>query len=246
MLANEVNNGTSEPQFLVNNNAEVKVVLIGEEKTPIIIIEKLSASVNELLDFAGETSSFVEADGFYPGIRKSLPHLYMNNICAKYLATIQQVYQLDDTTQPSIVLSALSIAVTPENQLRPIQTLPHFDTTAATQFALVHYLCEPHHGGTSFYRHKETNYESITEQRLTKYGKLLKQQAIACQLHKNKHYMNGDNELFALNHRVNAKMNRAIIYPSNLLHSGNIHPEQGLSKEPKQGRLTTSSFFIVQ
>ena len=233
-------------KFVLNENAQIEVLTVGDEQTPVIIIEQLSASVSQLIDFAEDGSTFGDAGGFYPGIRKPLPKEYAINICKKYLPLIKKVYQLEATAKANIVLSALSLAVTPQNKLRPIQTLPHFDTTAHNQFAVVHYLCDQQHGGTSFYRHKSTGFERISDNRLTRYGSLLKQQAIACQLHKHLAYMQGDNELFSLIHSVKASMNRAIIYPSNLLHSGNINIDTGLLADPRKGRLTTSSFILVQ
>ena len=58
-------------------------------------------------------------------------------------------------------------------------------------------------------------------------------------------YMNGDTSLFQRIHQVAAKKNRLIIYPSNLLHSGDLAQTTALPANPQQGRLTISSFIRV-
>jgi hypothetical protein len=107
----------------------------------------------------------------------------------------------------------------------------------------VHYLCGPEHGGTSFYRHRETGFERISAERLAGYSAKLKTEAQAAQLHLQPGYIDGDTSMFQRIYQVDAKPNRAIIYPGNLLHSGDIRPESGLSATPSQGRLTISSFL---
>jgi len=232
--------------FNVNKNTKVTVINVGNEATPIIVIDQLCEHAEALIDFAEPASSFGDAGGFYPGIRKPLPNFYAEQICQHYLSLMQKVYQLDSSSKAQVILSALSLAVKPPEQLRPIQTLPHFDTEQTNQFALVHYLCDQQHGGTSFYRHRETGYESISNARLSEYGTLLKQQAIQNEIHKNLTYINCDHYLFEQMYKVDAKMNKAIIYPSNILHSGNINTKTGLPCDVKIGRLTTSSFILIQ
>ena len=123
--------------------------------------------------------------------------------------------------------------------------LPHFDTTHDNQIAVVHYLSSAEHGGTSFYQHRSSKFETITEQRLVSYGRQLKKEAMANQIHKAPSYMNGSNAMFERIHAVEAKINRAVIYPSNLLHSGDINPLHGLSSKPLNGRLTIGSLISV-
>ena len=60
--------------------------------------------------------------------------------------------------------------------------LPHVDTTQNNQLAIVHYLCNNEHGGTSFYRHKASQFEVISAERLVGYSKQLKKEAMANQI----------------------------------------------------------------
>ena len=182
----------------------------------------------------------------YPGKRKLVPAQYGDQICHNYLALFKSFFGVENATQAKTVTSALAIADTPVQKLRPMQMVPHLDTPHNNQFAVVHYLCSAEHGGTSFYRHRKTSYEVITQARLFNYGTQLKKEAIASKLHESPRYMNGSDHMFEQIHLVEAKFNRAIIYPSNLLHSGNINLDMGLPGDPKVGRLTVGSFILVE
>lgn len=231
--------------FSLNNDATISQLIIGEEKTPLIIIDDFANEPEDMIAFAAYDSGFSsDKQNFYPGSRKLTPQSYSQYLRKQYFEILKTCFGFENAQQAKVVTSALAIADTPVSQLKPIQMLPHFDTTLENQLAVVHYLCDKNQGGTSFFRHEETGFERIHQHRLVQYGTRLKQQAIAAQLHKNPCYMNGSNELFTQFHHVDARMNRTIIYPSNILHSGNIHPELGLSSDPRIGRLTIGSFIL--
>ena len=69
---------------------------------------------------------------------------------------------------------------------------------------------------------------------------------MANQIHKTPRYMSASTNMFEQLYSVEALMNRAIIYPSNLLHSGNVNAALGLSSVPKKGRLTIGSFILLE
>ena len=228
---------------LINN---IEVLFIGEESTPIIIINDFVTEPETLISLACDGTSYhAQPTDYYPGIRKPSPSNYGELLCSQLFELLNNTYQLKGASTAKTILSAFSISTTPPNQLRPIQMLPHFDTSENNQFALVHYLCGTEHGGTSFYRHKKTGYERITQTRFAKYATLLKHQAKAENLHLSPAYIANDSSLFERIHGVEARKNRVVIYPSNLLHSGNIQPQQGLSSDPRKGRLTISSFIGI-
>lgn len=245
--------------FTLNTSPKITQVNIGVGQTPLLIIDDFANNPDDIIAFAGDGSLFkASINNFYPGKRLLTPKNYSEALCRKYSALLQKTFVLtifgEETCYKTIfdinadsvattIMSALAISDLPPEQLKPIQMLPHIDTTQINQLAVVHYLCGKEHGGTSFYQHKSTGFETITEQRLTQYSTQLKQQAIQARLHKNPRYMAGSNSLFEQTYKVEAKINRAIIYPSNLLHSGNINPLLGLSSVPSEGRLTIGSFI---
>ncbi|MDB5676250.1 MAG: hypothetical protein JWM65_3232, partial [Sphingomonas bacterium] len=59
-------------------------------------------------------------------------------------------------------------------------------------------------------------------------------------------YWTGDGALFERIFAVEAKYNRAIVYPSFLLHSGLIGADASLSPDPASGRLSVTGFFSIQ
>lgn len=231
--------------FSLNKQPNITKLVIGEEETPLLIIDDFANSPEDIIEFSGNGSSFnADPKNFYPGMRKLTPEQYSEQICQQYLTLFQHFFGLKLAKRANSVISALAIANTPVEKLRPMQMIPHIDTPQSNQFAVVHYLCSREHGGTTFYRHKQSGHEVITQERLFSYASQVKKEAIANQLHKTPCYMNGSNTLFEQLYSVEASMNRAIIYPSNLLHSGNINPLI-LSPFPKEGRLTIGSFILV-
>ena len=221
----------------------IRQLRIGEDATPLLIIDDLVTDPQWLIKAAAEGSAFnTDPANFYPGIRKPAPQLYPQVLQSALLPLLQAVFNPQARHLHSLQ-TAFSMSTTPATQLRPIQMLPHIDATTPQQLAMVHYLCGPEHGGTSFYRHRETGFERISAERLASYSATLKAEAQAAQLHLQPGYIDGDTSLFQRIYQVDAKPNRAIIYPGNLLHSGDIREGLGLSADPKIGRLTISSFL---
>jgi hypothetical protein len=233
----------------LNTKFETSLKLIGEEKIPVLVIDGLVINPKQLIDLAcsneiSEQDFQQQKSDYYPGIRKVTPSRYNEQIC-QLLPRFKKSFSLPNASKADIIMSAFSITTTAVEQLRPIQMLPHFDAPANNRFAMVHYLCNEEHGGTSLYRHKSSGFERISIDRLSSYRQQLKKQAIAEKLHEDPKYIAGDTSLFEQIYSVEAKMNRAVIYPSNALHSGNIRPEKGLLSDPKKGRLTISSFILI-
>ena len=155
---------------------------------------------------------------------------------------LRQVFDLPAQYEPRVRMSAFSLTTTPPQQLRPIQCVPHIDNHTANQFAVVHYLCDEKFGGTSFYRHRSTGYETINSDRLEYYFKMLKQEVMADET-AGCDYINGNTHLFERIARIKVRFNRALVYRSNSLHSGDISAALGLSPDPRRGRLTLNSLI---
>lgn len=221
---------------------QVQCVLLGHEQTPLLLIDDLVTETDWLCTQAQQVEYKTGVDNYYPGIRSVAPVEYQSALTLSLLPLVRRVFA-PQARALRLLMSAYSIATTAPQALRPIQMLPHFDNTEPLQLAMVHYLCDEAHGGTSFYRHRQTSYERISASRLPTYAAVLKQQAMAARLHQNPGYIQGSTDLFERIYQVSARMNRAVIYPGNLLHSGDIQAVAGLSADPAQGRLTISSFL---
>jgi len=154
-------------------------------------------------------------------VRKLAPALYAHDCADIFGRVLRDGFAMPAGAVATVVFSALSITTTDPSQLRVVQRVPHFDSSAANELAVVHYLCGPEHGGTSFYRHRKTHFESINSDRLKLYADTLKEEVITQHPPPAK-YIDGNTPLFERIGSFEARFNRALIYPSNVLHSGDI------------------------
>ena len=59
-------------------------------------------------------------------------------------------------------------------------------------------------------------------------------------------YMDGDTSLFERVAKIEAKVNRLVLYKSNLLHCANIPTSKSHKKDVRDGRLTIASFMYFE
>lgn len=234
---------------LLNPHCSVRIKRIGQSQSPLIIIEQCWAEPEKLQSLANDKAAYVDdPDDFYPGLRKPLP----DNITAQIHAALQQVFSegvnnglgeaLDKAAFKRFTLPFCAFSLTNQapHTLIPIQRIPHFDSTSHRQFALVSYLFHEDKGGTAFYRHKKTGFETIDDTRAKTYMKALQTEA-STQGFPEAAYIQGSTSMFEHIHSEAAQFNKCILYPANLLHSGNINPKTSLSSSPQQGRLTLNA-----
>lgn len=227
----------------LNKQQQIRVERIGQEQNPLLIIDHFYTAPEQLVEQACSEPGFIaQASDFYPGLRKQVGGDYPAHSLQCIAPLVREYFSIAPERTAQLSLCAFSLTSTAPEKLRPIQSVPHIDTQDPLQFAMVHYLCAESFGGTSFYRHRSTGHESITQERLTNYFKILKQEVMD-QQQTQFDYINGDTHLFERIYQVPVVFNRAIIYRSNQLHSGDISAQLGLSADPRQGRLTANSFF---
>lgn len=215
---------------------------LGEEQRPLVVVEDFALDPEALLAYAESGAPLRATQGdFYPGIRKPAPPEYADDLRGRFGEVLRERFAMPRHAAPRVIFCALSITTTEPHRLRPIQRVPHFDTSAANQLAIVHYLCGPEHGGTSFYRHRGTGFETISQQRIREYSTLLKRE-VTRKFAPPAKYMDGDDPLFMRIARFEARFNRALIYPSNVLHSGDIRRVSLPEESPRAARLTVNSF----
>ncbi len=242
-----INYVASEPHydFSINPDLTVEIIYVGQEQEPVIIVDDLLKVPETLIQYAEAGHPFQkDAKDFYPGIRKPLAPVYAENIYRHLMEAMWTVFSSKLTVNIKLLSSVLSLTTNTAKDLRPIQSVPHFDSYLPNQIAGVHYLCDSKFGGTSFYRHRKTGFETMDAQRIQEYAPLLKSEV----MQSNRtafDYINGDTELFARTASIDAKFNRAIFYRSNILHSGNIQTTAGLSDNPRLGRLTANTLIAI-
>jgi len=215
--------------------------LAGNEKIPVLIIDNFLSNPEILIQYCVETNSFNNADNFYPGLRMPAPELYIHAIHHYLGNIIETVFGLKKDAWRG-GRSVYSMVVTLPEDMKAQQCVPHVDSFKSNELACVHYLCDETKGGTSLYRHRKTGYEIINDERIAHYNQVALEEGVLDITPKS--YMNGANNFFDQIACVDAKFNRLVVYPSAVLHSGNIAPDFNFDPNPVTGRLTLNSFIL--
>lgn len=219
------------------------VRIVGNEKTPVVIIDDPISSTSELVEYACSQASFYTNGRFaYPGIRAHLPPEYVEALVPELVDIIREIYEPPPGFEFQLIHRLFSLITRKPEELMPLQRVPHFDNHSPYYFATVHYLNPGAYAGTGMFRHRPTGYERIPENRYPSYGK-------AAEAHIKTHgppaekYINASDDHFELIAEIEYRPNRLIMYPGNILHSGLIHPERDISGDPATGRLTANLFL---
>lgn len=221
------------------SGTSITVETIGREREPLVTIDGLAPDA-QALRRAAAAATFGAAGEHYPGIRAALPDEYLPAIMPTVLraaAAFGRVRRL------RIVDASFSIVTTAPAALTPRQQVPHCDAFARERLALIHYLSPQDSGGTAFYRHRATGYETVDERRRPEFFRTLEQEVAA---NPPAGYIAGDTPLFERIALGEQRLNRAYLYRSWLLHSGVIAPDAALSADPLTGRLTVTAFFLAE
>ncbi len=138
--------------------------------------------------------------------------------------------------------STFSLVTVPEAELAPLQRIPHYDHSGGEIVAVMHYLLGAETGGTAFYRHRRTGFETITPAREAAYNAALAEDEREFGMPPPRYHY-GDSDRYELIGEIAAAPDRLILYRGRLLHSGVISAPGTLSADPKTGRLTVNMFL---
>jgi hypothetical protein len=229
--------------FDLSERFNLSVVRVGTERSPVIVVENYLSDLEGLRDQAASSAAFKPVESVrYPGNRAPMPARY-NATFRRYLQ--RSVGEIFGFGSLDIVRSQCDfsiVTVRPEN-LQPVQRIPHFDGTEQGMIAGIHFLCPSSKGGTSFYRHRRTGYENITEARKYLYLRTLNEESKTMGLPPAA-YINGETAQFEQVASFDAAVNRMLIYRGSILHSGNIAPDFDFDADPRTGRLTANTFYL--
>jgi hypothetical protein len=221
------------------------VTRVGHESAPVIVVDNFLKHPDVVVEYAALCSTFEGvSDTFYPGVRAPLPSIYCFAVRAFLGELVADTFDLRRSAVAG-ELGHLSLVTTRPAQLGVLQRMPHIDSSSPKQLAVLHYLCERAHGGTSFYRHRRTGFETIGPGRAQAY-----QQALVEDLN---HfgappagYLCGDDAMFDRIAGFEAAFNRVLIYRSYSLHSADIPADFHFGADPRTGRLTANTFFYYR
>jgi Family of unknown function (DUF6445) len=216
-----------------------RVVTHGDEAQPVIIIDNFFGDPDQLVEDASMLS-FRPIGAHYPGVRAVVSPRMVRRFLLGVSDLIAEVFGIvppfDD------VDCWYSMVTTPPEALTPIQRFPHFDSCDPGRIALLHYLGRAELGGTSFFRHRGTGFESVSAEREATYAKSVDDDAARHGM-PTPGYIAEDTVMFERIAHYKARFNRAIIYRGNTLHCADIPTDMALSNDPQIGRLTVNSFI---
>ena len=223
-----------------------QLLLVGESRSPVVVIDDFTGSVDEIVAVAGDLGPFVAPEGTsYPGVRRFITktdesaYAYVMNACRTAAPLVGQAFGVRGFDLREANFSMMTVQ--PGN-LQPIQKAPHFDDVHQNIFALLHYLRVPAGTGTAFFRHRATNIERVTTTNgMRLYAATLAETAT---LPADAGYIHGSNQFYEQIAAVEAAPDRAIIYNSTLLHSAIVPPTMSFGSSPEQVRLTGNIFLL--
>jgi hypothetical protein len=183
---------STKPFIEFNKNYLHSIDYIGLERRPVLVVENFLESAGVLIDIAATSGNFAEPENLYPGKLLTVPRSFLELLLQNLGTLICDTFGV----QPKnfrIVRSNFSIVLTPPHKLISAQTKPHIDTVSGAAIASIFYLCGLDKGGTSFYRHRATGFESIDESRENKYNTFLAHEMV--DVEKEPSYINGSNSV---------------------------------------------------
>ncbi|WP_340588875.1 DUF6445 family protein [Erythrobacter alti] len=217
----------------------VTVHRFGNEREPVVQIDEFSGMADELLE-RGRAATYQDGGASYPGIRSWCEPDYLDRNRNLMFQAMQQVFGFRQGVSLDVCTYSL-VTLAPED-LSPLQRIPHYDHAGGEIVAIMHYLLGPESGGTAFYRHRRTGFETINDAREGAYNAALaadeREYGMPPQAY---HY--GDSERYELIGEIEAKPDRLILYRGRLLHSGVIPNPAELTDDPRNGRLTINLFL---
>ncbi len=226
----------------LNESLDPEIRIVGNEKTPVVVIDSPIQSTEPLIRHASEHVQFEGNQPGYPGIRTDLPAEYAEAVVPCLLEIIRDVYKPPASHDFHLIHQLYSLVTLKPAELAPLQRVPHFDNHSPYYFATVHYLNPVEHAGTGIFRHRPTGYETIPESRYPSYMRAAEAHIQAHGLPPEK-YINSSDDHFELIAELEYRPNRLIMYPGNILHSGLIQPDRDINDDPVTGRLTANLFL---
>jgi len=228
--------------FAPNPRPTLDLQRVGQEAEPVIVIDRALRDPDALVRCAAEDTTFAPpppGENYYPGVLAPAPLAYVETLARAMDPLLRETFGLQGVTLARATCN-FSIVTLPPEQLNLAQRLPHVDTVDPMQIAFLHYPCDARFGGTAFYRHRSTGFETLTPERLEAHQRALDEEL--AHTAPDAGYITGDTPLYEQTAAFEAAFDRMLIYRSRVFHSGQINPHAGLSADPREGRLTANIF----
>lgn len=225
----------------LNPRAQIQLRRTGREGHPLLIVDDVLNDPDVLVEQAVHAAWAPPHHTNYPGLNAPLPDAYGQAILAAVRPILARGFGLPGHL-PLSLFGFFALATQAPGDLAPIQKIPHRDSSDPFQIALVHYLCRDQAGGTAFFRHKASGFESVDARRAAGYDA-----ASAAELAEGPDLPRHVDEATPGFEQVDfapIAFNRLVAYRSHVLHSGLLNPAR-LGDDPRTGRLTANCFITV-
>ena len=216
-----------------------RVAHIGGERQPLLIVDDAMTAPNALVEFAA-TQSFRQIGPYFPGVRTRLPDAARDALCASLAGHFADAFDIDAAAWTGELF--FSIVTTPPERLLPIQRFPHYDGVEPDRLALLYYLCPPDFGGTAFFRHRSTGFETVSAARFPTFKDALENDVRRAGMPPARYVSDGA-PFFEKIFEVEPVFNRLIAYRGHALHCSAIDNSAPLPDDPRAGRLTLNGFL---
>lgn len=217
----------------------MRIDYVGDEHEPVVIIDNFAPDPERWIEDAARSRLEVVGE-FYPGLRARAPVAYFDGLKPVLARVAREVF--GHASGIKLVRALYSVATSHSGQLTLPQRIPHVDDLATGALAVVHYLSREDFGGTAFYRHRSTGFETIDASRHASYMSALMAD-FATHGEPAPAYIDADTPIFERIARYDCVFNRALVYRSRLLHCGTLPNGFDLPADPRTGRLTVASFL---
>lgn len=216
---------------------------VGKEGATLLVVDQAVADPDRLVRRAAR-GHFKPQGAMFPGLRIRAPLFYETFLEQLIRPLLSEHFGLPDRARFAFPMCHYSLVTLPPERLVFLQRVPHIDSVQDNGLATVHYLFRGDWGGTAFYRHRATGYESVDEARRPHYFETLQEESRRADA-AGDGYINGDSPLFERIDSVDGVYNRMLIYRRNSLHSGNIDSDLVPPPDVHAGRLSINSFIDI-
>lgn len=208
----------------------------------MIVIDDYARDPEQLVEEAAALA-YQPIGAWFPGVRAHAPQGLAMAIRDSLAELIRKTFGLDEPLNR--MECYFSLITTPPGELQLIQRLPHFDGLGRERIAVLHHLGRAERGGTAFYRHRSTGFETMDAARLPAYNA-----AVNAEFHRlgapAPAYIGQDSPIWEQIARHEARFNRLLVYRGNTLHGAEVPADLALTDDPRTGRFSVNSFIWLE
>jgi hypothetical protein len=226
--------------FARHSDFRIQRLTIGNERAPLLVVDNVVADPDALVELASG-KVFGDVASYYPGVRSKVPLTLQQFILDELRGEFADVFGLRRTGL-RVTSCHFSLVTTKPSDLTYLQRIPHIDSLVSSELAFILYLFKADLGGTAFYRHRKTGFESVDQERRAEYWRSIEQEQAAVE-QASRGYISGDTEFYERIGRQDGIFNRMLVYRRTTLHSADLSPEFVPSPDPRRGRLSVNGFI---